>query len=211
MKRMLMLACLLSLTAAPALAQPAVEIVPMIGAYVPLGTLVTIEEIDEELGAITTELEHKPALLLGARVDFWTMGNMGLEASLAYAMSDVEATVTTDLGEGSDDMSANTFLAAAKVLYRLGVPGGPARFHLGGGLAMIKHGGDAFEDVDGTTDIGGVVGLGASISLPGTLGIRIDLEDYIYSAKFGEGDNESDSELQNDVVLTAGVAFKLGM
>ena len=100
-------------------------------------------------------------------------------------------------------------------------------FLVGGGLAVVGRGGDAYKEFviqfldqdlvfenDGTTDIGGVLHIGAAFDVSEAFAIRIDVEDYIHSVKqtltLGVDTFDSDSKLQNDLLLTGGVAIRLG-
>jgi hypothetical protein len=109
-----------------------------------------------------------------------------------------------------DPCDSSIFLAAAKVMYRFGPPMGNSSFHIGGGPAILSRGGNAYEGADGTTDIGGVVNLGASFKVGPTISIRVDAEDYLSSAKFGADGEESESKLQNDVTLSVGAQISVG-
>ncbi len=213
MKRSLAITGLLALlAAAPALGQPAVEITPTMGVYIPTGNLVE-QQIYVDNDAVTAELDHKSGLAIGGRVTVWLPTGIGLEGSYLYAMSDARESASFGGLSGSASEDAHVGLGAAKLLYKLGaVPAAPMTFHLGVGLAVISHGGKYWDlvNVDGTTDVGGVIGLGASLHLPGMVAIRVDAEDYIYSAKFDEQGAETDSKMQNDLMLTVGLAIKLG-
>jgi hypothetical protein len=175
----------------------------------------TGEFINIELDEATAK--HKMGFLFGGRLTLWLGGKCGLEGSFAYAMTDVEATVSgsaPDLGEifsESEDDSGNLWLASLKGLYRSAAgPGAPVLFHLGGGLTLLGRGGDAWRYIDGTTDYGGVLNLGVTFDAGGRLAIRVDAEDYFYSAEFEFEDEEiGESKFQNDLVFTGGLVIKL--
>lgn len=176
----------------------------------------TGEFIDIEVDEATAK--HKMGFLFGGRLILWSGGKFGLEGSFAYAMTDLEVTVSgsaPDLGETfsePEDQSGNLWLASLKGLYRFAAgPSAPVLFHLGGGLAVLGRGGDAWKETDGTTDMAGVLNLGVTFDAGGRLAIRVDAEDYLYSAKFeDEGQEIGDSKFQNDLVFTGGVVIKLG-
>lgn len=225
------------LAASPAFAQVKFEITPLGGFFAAMtdvweanasalaGIEAEIEQaILEETGEfINIELDeatarHKLGFLFGSRLTLWLPGKFGLEGSFAYAMTDVKAELSgsaPDLGETfsePDDDSGNLWLASLKGLYRLAAgAGAPVLFHLGAGVALLGRGGDAFKDVDGTTDIAGVLNLGVTFDAGGRLAIRVDAEDYLYSARLEFEDEEiGDSKFQNDLVFTGGVVIKLG-
>ncbi len=61
--------------------------------------------------------------------------------------------------------------------------------------------------IEGIDDLGGTLGLGAKLGHGPMFSIRVDLEDFICSAKFNSDTEESDSKLQNDLLLSAGLSF----
>ncbi len=63
----------------------------------------------------------------------------------------------------------------------------------------------------GKTDIGGVVNIGATFDVTPQVAIRLDAQDYIYSAKFeADGADVGDSKFQNDIAITGGIVVKVG-
>ncbi len=102
-------------------------------------------------------------------------------------------------------------MASLKGLYRLTPqPDAIWAIHLGGGVALLSHGGDFWDGVDGTTDIGGVLNVGATFEVSEQVGIRLDVEDFLYAAKFTDNGEETDSKFQNDLVFTGGIAIMVG-
>lgn len=200
------------LMAAPASAQVQVDLTPYAGVYLPVSDLIEETFVDPDLGTIDGAVSHKTGLLFGGRANFWFPSGFGLEANFAYALSDVEVSGEVGGVTGSVDLDASAWVAAGKAAYRFTPQMGAAPYYIyvKGGIAFIGHTGDAWEDVDGTTDIGGVLGIGVAIDVSEMVAISLDAEDYIYSAKFGEDPDETDSKLQNDLVLTGGLVIKLG-
>ncbi len=196
--------------------------------------LALVEELDILPGEINlNELtaKQKSAVSFGARVSAWITEVFGLEGSFTFALSDGETSLAADiLGvsvegdvcgvvtlDGEDiptgaECDSNVLYASAKALYRvIPQPGGMLSIHLGGGPALISRGGDFWDGIDGTTDIGGVLNVGATFDVSPQVGIRLDAEDYLYSAKF-EVDNAEvgDSKFQNDLFFTGGIVIKFG-
>lgn len=183
------------------------------GLYLPVSDL--IEEDIFELGEGAT-LGHATAAAFGGRVTLWLTEVFGVEGSFAYALSDAELEVDGDdvcefAGEGFCD--ANAWLGSVKGLYRfMPQPDANWGLHFGAGVGIIGHGGDFWEEVDGTTDIGGVLNAGVTVNVTPQIAIRIDVEDYLYSAKFEDPDSdaETDSKFQNDLLILGGLQFNLG-
>ena len=188
--------------AGPATAQlPGIEISPYVGGYIPVTDLVDEQDID-------LTASHKEAFAFGGRVGVNLPGPLGVEGSFLYALSDLES---DDQGEVVDTDAA-VWAASGKLIYEFGLPAAPVSFNVNGGLALIGRTGDAYENADETTDVGGVVGAGLQVGLPGLWSIRFDVEDYLYSFQAeGEPGEEFDSQFQNDVVISAGVVWTLGI
>jgi opacity protein-like surface antigen len=197
-KRVLALAALgaLALGARPdAAAAQGFSVTPFVGYYAPLSNV--IDEDGLELGSQT-------ALTFGGRLGMQTTGPWGFEAALAYTTSGVES--------GGAEVDGNLMLMSVRALRTIGSLGPSGSLHLGAGLAYVMRGGDAWDALDdggveGINDFGGTLGLGARFSLSPMLNLRVDLEDYIYSAKFNDSSTETEGKLQNDLLLSVGLNF----
>lgn len=197
-----MLKRVLSLTAIGALALAAqsgsaaaqgVSITPFVGYYAPLSDV-----LDEGGTALTTQ----GAFTFGGRLTVQTPGKWGFEGAVAHSSAGVES--------GGLEEDGTLTVLSARALYRLASLGPVGSLHAGVGAAYLMRGGDfwdAFEDlgIEGINDLGGTLGLGAKFGLSPMFSIRVDLEDFIYSAKFNSDTDESDSKLQNDLLLSAGL------
>ena len=195
--------------ATPAMAQlPRFEIEPYAGAYIPLTNLISEEILLDELTA-----KQKTSLAIGGRLTAWLTGPVGLEGNFMYAFSDAESSDGTE----TSDTTAHVYAADARLVFRIGVPVAPVSFHINGGIALIGRGGDAYEEVtQGKTDVGGVVGLGTRIKLPGMFAIRVDADGFVYQSELTIQDEDLgeftfDKQWQADLVLSAGVAFGFGV
>ncbi|HXE57312.1 MAG TPA: outer membrane beta-barrel protein [Gemmatimonadales bacterium] len=178
--------------AATAAAQRAdLEFTPFAGAYVPTANF-------EDLGG---DIGNETSAAIGARLTFWGGGRIGFEGTFAFAPSDID-----NPPGGTLDVDAQVITGNASLLLGLLPAGQTSALFLRLGGAVIARGGDAFDNVDGKTDFGGVVGLGLRIPLGPRFGIRIDAEDYLYNAKF---DDDGESSFQNDLMFTVGLAIPL--
>jgi hypothetical protein len=194
---------LVALTAAPTLAaaqdapRSRIEIAPFVGAYAPLGTLA-------ERGGV--ELKEQTGLALGVRGSFPAGDRLAIEGVLGYVSHDISAD-----GLGADlEGGARILLAGARASMALAGAGSSLPIHGSLGLALLSRGGDAYEEVEGTTDLAAVIGVGTRLRLTERWMVRVDLEDYISSAGFSFGDGETDSKLVNGLVLSAGVVVPIG-
>lgn len=211
-------AALLALFAGPASAQQQimVDIGGFGGLFLPVTDVIEFSpELLAEIGASEATAKHKAAVMFGGNVTVWVTDVFGIEGAFAYALSDGE--LTADGQDVCDDpdigpCDANVYMGSVKGMYRfLPQPGGIIAIHLGAGVALIGRGGDLWDGVDGKTDIGGVVNVGATFDVAPQVAIRLDVQDYIYPAKFDvDGVELGDSKLQNDLAFTGGVVVKLG-
>lgn len=203
LKRGVMFALALTMVGVtPALAQlPGIEISPYVGAFVPLTDLVDEEDLD-------LTVSQKEALALGGRVKVKFPGPLAVEGTFMYALSDIES---DDRGEVVE-VDASVWAASGRLVYTFGLPAVPVSFNASGGVAIVGHDPDV-EGAESETDIGGVVGLGLKLDPPGLLGVRVDVEDYLYSfhAEGEAGEELGDSQFQSDLVVSVGIVFELGL
>lgn len=200
------------LGATPALAQlPGVEVEPYLGVYVPPLDLaddrVDIDGFPSDVG-----WSQKEALAFGGRITVWLPGPLGIEGNFVYALSDVEQSIA----DSARDFDANAWALDGRLILKFGVPLAPISFHVNGGIALIDHGGDGYDVVtDGDSSVGGVVGAGLRVKLPGLLGVRLDAQSYLYSAELTVDDPDFGGEVtfgnqfQADIVLSAGLVISL--
>jgi hypothetical protein len=174
----------------PAAAQGNVNLVPWVGLYVPTSN--SFSRLDEDF-------ERDVSFIGGARISFWGSDHLGFEATGGYAPADIS-------GETINDTSTDLLLANAKLMISISPVSSGFGFYVGGGGALLARGSDPFDDDESNTDLGGVIGAGLRIgNEDGRVGLRIDVEDYLYNGSFGD-----DDDFQNDLVLSLGVSIALG-
>jgi len=195
-----MLAAVLLIGPAPVVANAQVMLTPIIGAYVPTANIYEVP------GSIGTA-RQKTSFVAGARLLVSASGRLGIEAGAMYAPAGVNITTTA----GTVSRSSNITIAHLRLLYVLNSEWAAANVYIGGGVAVVKRGGEAFQDVEGTTDIGGNLALGALFRLSSAFRIRLEIEDYLYETNFTFPTGEtSGSRFQNDFVFTFGLSIPLG-
>lgn len=183
--------------------QPPVEITPYVGLYTPTTTVVSQFE---PTCTCDVSLKHQPAFLVGTRVLFWMNRRLGLEAAMAYSGSGLHAEAS---GLGSADTTAEVVLGTARLVAHLNRPDAVTGFIAGAGLGVVAHGGDAYSGITGTTDLGASVMFGVRSRIGSQLTVRLELEDYLYSASFGPSPN-TDAQFQHDLVASLGLGILLG-
>lgn len=207
--------CVLGLawTATAGAQVPSLEVTPYVGGFIPLANVVEEDDFDfgPPVGVVGFEASQDVSAALGVRLGLGLPGPLGVEGAFLYAPSDAELEASS--GESTSE-DAYVWAGSGRLVIELGLPAVPVGFHLNGGVAVIGRGGDAFEDVsEGETDIGGVVGIGVKLDLPGRFSLRGDIEDYLYSAQLtvadGADETELESRFQSDLVISVGLGIRV--
>lgn len=214
------LAALPLLFASSSLAQVRVDLAPCMGLYYTTGDLARFQAEDQQFGTVDFRVSQKPAFLLGGQVAAWLNRAWGLEGSLAYSFSGGEIRATA-IGFDEDicddpgtDCSAHVWLASGRILHRI-APSEAWALLLGIGMSVVGRGGRLYDDTQGGTDVGGVLSAGVVFDLSPSLHVRMGIEDIVYSFAMTLRDEDfgtidTDSRLQNDLALSAGLVFALG-
>lgn len=202
-KKLCGLAALMALlSGSPAMAQIPIEIEPYVGVYIPFADIA-----NQVIDGADIVANQKEALAVGGRVGLG-LGIIAVEGNFMYAFSDGESTADG----GTETQSAGIWAADVRLLLKL-LPG-PISLHLSGGPAFIGRSGDFYSEVtEGKTDLGGALGAGLRVKLPGILAIRGDADLYLYSASVTANIEgvpvTTDSQFQGDLVLSAGLVISL--
>jgi hypothetical protein len=181
----------LSLAARPVAAQGSISLTPWAGVYVPT---------KNEFSSVDTDIKRNNAFMGGARLTFWGNSPLGLELTGGYSPANVEIAG----GTINEDKNTNVFVGSAKLMLGISPASSSFGLYVGGGPALIRRGEDVTEESESATDWGGVVGAGLRLPLGSSVGLRIDVEDYLY-----DGDFSGDDDFQNDLVISAGLSLRL--
>ncbi len=187
----------LLLGAAPAEAQR-LSISPTIGVYIPTSELVKASQ-----GA---EFKQEIALSVGGRLGITLSPRFGLETSVSYVPSNLR--FTFDETETTTD--ANLLLGTVRATFHAIPMTSPVWLSLNGGVSMIRRGGEAYENAEDNSDVGGVVGATVGFRLGSMLSFYVAAEDYIYGSRVESLDALEDSRTQNDVQIAFGFGFPVG-
>lgn len=169
-----------------------VSVTPFVGAFLPLSEVAT----EEDFGI---DVKQKTGIAFGGRLTYQMQGNWGIEGEVAYANSKLEF-------DGTDGDGGNVIFFGAKAMYFF-PSASNFRVHGGAGLGFTSRGGDDWDGSDESSTIGGILNLGFTTPLSGMMKLRVDVEDYIGSIAPVDG---LDSQLQNDLLITAGVMIPFG-
>jgi len=149
---------------------------------------------------VADDLSQTTGFAFGGRLSVWALRRFGVELEGVYAISDVDSY----LGKQSGWAGAFSMNLVYSILKP---PLEPLDIYLSGGLGLIKRGSDFFEEEDELqelTDVAGVIGTGIRYGVRRNLYIRVDVKDYISSFT----KPYEDSELQNDLLVTAGIEVR---
>jgi hypothetical protein len=168
-------------------------------------------------------LKQQRSITLGMRMTKWWPGHWGIEGAMGYASSPLWSS------QYGFTFPAEVFAVSAKAVLRVTPPAARAALRMGWGVALVSHGGDAYRPwyVGPRTFLSGIANASALIKLAPLVALRLDAEDFVYSAHIGpctrsKGGNDgvcdlwnataqtggpTGSTLQNDVVLSLGFAL----
>lgn len=190
--------------AAPLAAQAHVDVAPTVGLYIPTGNV--LDQPGPGCGGCQVTFKQQAGFLLGVRLTIWATSHIGLESSLSYAFSGVHGTAQ---GYASGDTSGTVTAFTERLLWAFTKPGASTAFYAAGGIAYLSHNSAAYEGVSGTTDLGAALGLGARFPVGGSIAMKTELEDLIYSTQFESGGQSTESKHQNDLLVTLGLSIRL--
>ena len=191
------LAALAALAPASAQAQR-VSLSPTIGVYIPTSELVKAAEGEE--------FKQEVALSVGGRLGVTLSPRFGIETSVSYVPSNLR--FTFDQTETTTD--ANLLLGTVRASFHAIPITSPVWLTLNGGASLIRRGGEAYQDAEDRSDIGGVVGATVGFRLGSMLNFYLAAEDYIYGTRIEDADLGDQSRTQNDVQIAFGFGFPVG-
>jgi hypothetical protein len=181
----------------PAAAQH-ISISPTIGVYIPTSELIKAangQEFKQEIG-----------LAVGGRLGLDFTPRLGLVTSVSYVPSNLRFT----FNDTETTTDANLLFGTARLNYQLIPWSSPVWLGLNAGASLVKRGGDAYQDAEDKTDVGGVVGATVGFNLGGLLSFYVAAEDYIYGTSFAQAGTLEEKRTQNDIQLAVGFGVPLG-
>lgn len=215
---------ILMICAAPAPGQDdsRFALTPVIGVYFPAGDLVSDQVVPGSVGDEPdriVSMSHRTGWTVGLRGQGEVSDRWSLEIEFLFTRSEIEAAafVSPDAFPRTS-LQARVFTMSVTALYELfTAPFTPLSIHLAGGLGLINRDGEFFDEGAGLftqsledgTDATFILGGGIRYGLSSRLSLRLDLRDYISSYRQELPGGDLDSELQNDISVTAGL--EIGM
>lgn len=180
----------------PALAQR-VSLSPTIGVYIPTSELAK--------AANGEEFKQEVALAVGGRLGLNFSPRFGIVTSVSYVPSNLRF----NFNQNESTTNANLLFGTARATVYVIPTTSPVWLNLNGGASLIKRSGEAYEEAEDKTDVGGVVGATLGFNLGGFLSFYVAAEDYIYGTRFVEEGTLEEKSTQNDVQLAIGFGVPL--
>lgn len=180
----------------PALAQR-VSLSPTIGVYIPTSELAK--------AANGEEFKQEVALAVGGRLGLNFSPRFGIVTSVSYVPSNLRF----NFNQEETTTDANLLFGTARATVYVIPTTSPVWLNLNGGASLIKRSGEAYEEAEDKTDVGGVVGATVGFNLGGFLSFYVAAEDYIYGTRFVEAGTLEEKSTQNDVQLAVGFGVPL--
>ena len=174
-----------------------VSLSPTIGVYIPTNELVK--------AASGEEFKQEIALAVGGRLSLNFSPRFGLVTSVSYVPSNLRFTFNQD--ETKTD--ANLLFGTARATLYVVPTTSPIWLNVNAGASLVKRGGEAYEDAEDKTDVGGIVGATVGFNLGHFLSFYVAAEDYIYGTKFVQSGTLEEKQTQNDVQLAVGFGVPL--
>jgi hypothetical protein len=186
----------LAVDATPGAAQK-LSLSPTIGVYIPTTELVK--------AASGEEFKQEIALAVGGRLGLNFSPRFGIVTSVSYVPSNLR--FTFDQNETKTD--ANLLFGTARATLYVIPTTSPIWLNVNGGASLVKRGGEAYQDAEDKTDIGGVVGATVGFNLGHFLSFYVAAEDYIYGTTFVQSGTLEEKQTQNDIQLAVGFGVPL--
>ena len=197
MVRLLCAVGTLSLAAATSAAAQRVSLSPTIGVYIPTTELVK--------AANGEEFKQEVALAVGGRLGLNFGPRFGVFTSVSY----VPSSLRFSFNQNESTLDANLLFGTARATVYAIPTTSPVWLSFNGGASLIKRGGEAYEELEDKTDVGGVVGATVGFNLGGFLSFYVAAEDHIYGTTIADATTLEEKRTQNDVQLAVGFGVPL--
>jgi hypothetical protein len=188
----------LLITTEPAQAQK-FSLTPTLGWYIPTTELMKAikgESFKQEVG-----------MMVGGRMGIAFSKRAGLQVTGSYVPSNLR--FAFDGTKRTTD--ASLFFGASKLSLFLLPPTSPISFQLNGGVALVKRGGAAFQDLKDKSSVGGSVGAQLGFRLGALPPLQLAVETYLYKQNLEGLINEMGEQAsQKDVQLSVGFGLPFG-
>ncbi len=184
--------------AVPASAQR-LSLSPTVGVYIPTSELLKAANGDQ--------FKQEVGIALGGRLGVSFSPRFGIETSVSYVPSKLNFQFDQTGAQTKTD--ANLLFGSLRATLHVIPLTKPVWLTVNGGASLVKHGGDAYKDVQDKTDVGGVVGASIGLNLGGPLSFYVAADDYIYGTRIADP-TATTKQTQNDVQIAVGFGLPIG-
>jgi hypothetical protein len=144
----------------------------------------------------TLALTRKPAWAATTLLSFNApSGMLSFEASTGYAAERISQ-------GGMGSRGTHLMFGAARLMVGRNPRKSGISYMIGGGLSVIRRKKSVLDSSVGQTNLGGSASAMVRFPIDGQVGLRLDAQDLIYSADYGQG-----KKMRNDVVMSAGLSI----
>lgn len=171
-------------------AQGALALAPWLGVYAPS---------TKSFSSLDNAVKLHNSWAGGVRLSLWGKSSVGLEITAGYSPANLSVAGDTI----NKSQSSNVFLGGAKLMLGSGPASAGFGLFVGAGLGMVRRGDNVLDSQTSQTKYGGLADVGFHLGLGSALGLRADVEDYIYHPSTFDGD----TSWQHDFVVSAGLAI----
>lgn len=194
------------LAAAPAARAQAVHVLvtPFIGGLVPTAALGTVRLVLTGSSPTNVKTEMKSAVALGGRIDVYGRGRLGVQAMYFRSSTGVR-TIVAAIPATRDAVFQG---GSIKLNYQATSAQTGTDLVLSAGVAGLSHSGPAFSINGNRFNVGGDVGAGLHVVMSPAVTLRFDADLFVH--RFSSAPAVFPATTQADMLVTAGLAFKLG-
>jgi hypothetical protein len=173
---------------------------PTVGLYLPATEL---------LKAITGQsLKQESGIAMGGQMGIALSQRLGLQLTGSFVPCDLSATLDST---SQTTTAASLFFGAGKLSYSLLPPTSPISLQLNGGVALVKRGGTAYQNLKDKTSVGGTVGAQLGVRLSSLPPLQLAVETYLYKQNLdGLITDTGEKASQKDVQLSLGFGVPFG-
>jgi|SRR5215208_7113079 len=173
---------------------------PTIGFYLP---------VTELLKAISGQsLKQESGIAVGGQMGIALSRRLGLQLTGNFVPGDLRATRDNT---SKTTTAASVFFGAGKVSYSLLPPTFPISLQLNGGVAVVKRGGTAYQNLKNKTSMGGTVGAQLGLRLGSLPPLQVGVETYLYKQNLdGLISETGEKASQKDVQFSFGFGVPFG-
>jgi hypothetical protein len=189
-----------------AAAQVRVEITPGFGVYAGLASFerpATGIPFD-----FAESLSQRTAVAIGLQATMWLGERVGIRA-LGYTAASAVGPDNRDILDRSP-VPATVTTFGLMALIPLSEFAAHLRVYLIGGGALVDRGGDAYQGYSGTSDFGGIFGIGSQYRLSDRLSLQGDFQTMLYDLSLTDPTGlQYPSAFQTDILASIGVTVRL--